>query len=112
VERQILALPLRHGGLRLTNPQENPSYQQYTINMKSRIHLNKLLKELTPESQLIKGAIEKGASPWLSALPIKAIRFALNKQECMDAICMEGERHAHPPLCLWRDKLCKSQPHM
>ena len=31
---------------------------------------------------------EKGASSWLSALPIKAIGYALNKQEFMDGICM------------------------
>jgi len=30
--------------------------------------------------------MEKGASPWLSALPIKAIGYALNKQEFTDAI--------------------------
>jgi len=36
----------------------------------------------------MKGAMEKGASSWLSALPIKAIRYALNKQEFTDAICM------------------------
>ena len=42
-----------------------------------------------PEAQkLIKGAMEKGASSWLSALPIKAIGYALNKQEFTDAICM------------------------
>jgi len=35
---------------------------------------------MTPESQqLIKGAMEKGASSWLSALPIKAIGYTLNK---------------------------------
>jgi len=40
------------------------------------------LAEITPESQqLIKGAMEKGASSWLLALPIKAIGYALNKQE-------------------------------
>jgi len=43
---------------------------------------------MTPESQLIKGAMEKGASSWLSALPIKAIGYALNKQEFTNAICM------------------------
>ena len=62
-------------------------------------------KELTCESQqLIKGAMGKGASSWLLALPIKAIGYALNKQEFMDAVCMT--------LCLWRDKFCGSQPHM
>jgi len=44
---------------------------------------------MTPESQqFIKGAMEKGASSWLSALPIKAIEYALNKQEFTDVVCM------------------------
>jgi len=34
----------------------------------------------------MKGAVEKGAASWLSALPIKAIGYALNKQEFIDAI--------------------------
>ena len=46
-----------------------------------------------------------GTLSWLSALPIKAIGYALNKQEFTDAICMrygwmDGERHTHS-LCLW-----------
>ena len=154
-ERQVLALPLRHGGLGLTDPREtakteykhstqitakltakiytqkldldyNPSDQKFTRHTKNRIRQEKnakcknirdeLLAEMTPESQqLIKGAMEKGASSWLSALPIKAIGYALNKQEFTDAICMrywmEGERHTQI-LCLWRDKFCRSQPHM
>ena len=120
VERQILALPLRHGGLGLTDPWEtakteyehstqitnkltakiytqkldldyNPSDQQFTRHMKNIIWQEKnaksknihdeLVGEMTPESQqLIKGAVEKGAPSWLSALPIKAIGYALNKQ--------------------------------
>ena len=127
-ERQILALPLQHGGVGLTDPREtarteykhstqitdklttkiytqkldldyNPSDQLYTTHTKSRIQQEKnakcqsthdeLLKELTPESQqLIKGAMEKRASSLLSALPIKAIGYALNKQESTDAVCM------------------------
>jgi len=70
---------------------------------------------MTPESQqLIKGAMEKGASSWLSALPIKAIGYALNKQEFTDAICMRyGWKLKGIPLTvLVRDKLCGSQPHM
>jgi len=72
-EKQILALPLRHSGLGLTNPQEtakteyensilittkttdqiynqkldleyNPSDQQYTRNMNNRIEQCKMLK--------------------------------------------------------------------
>ena len=59
-------------------------------NAKFKSIRDELLEEMTPESQqLIKGAIEKGASSWLSALPIKAIGYALmNKQEFTDAICM------------------------
>jgi len=50
---------------------------------------NELLVEMIPESQqLIEGAIEKGASSWLSALSIKMIGYALNKTEFTDAICM------------------------
>ena len=77
----------------------NPSDQQFTRHTKSRIRQEKnakcknirdeLLAEMTPESQqLIKGATEKGASSWLSALPIKANGYALNKQELTDTICM------------------------
>jgi len=45
--------------------------------------------ELNPESQqLMKGPIENGASSWQSALPIKTIGHALNKQEFTDAICV------------------------
>jgi len=32
--------------------------------------------------------MEKGGSSWLSALPIKVTRYALNKQEFTDAVCM------------------------
>ena len=80
-----------------------------------KIIYDEILAEMTSESQqLIKGTMETGASSWLSALPIKAIGYALNKQEfrCnLHEIWMEGERHTHS-LCLWRDKLCGSQPHM
>jgi len=81
-----------------------------------KIH-DELLAEMTPESQqLIKGAMEKGASSWLSALPIKATGYALNKQEFTDAICMRyGWKVKGIPthsLCLWRNKLCGSQPYM
>jgi len=43
---------------------------------------DELLVEMTPESQqLINGAMEKGASSWLSALLIKVIGYALNKHK-------------------------------
>jgi len=53
--------------------------------------------------------MEKGASSWLSAMPIKAIEYALmikqaRIQEChMHEIWMEDRWHTHS-LCLWRDK--------
>jgi len=49
--------------------------------------------------------MEKEASSWLLALPIKAIGYALNNDEFMDPVCirwMEGKGHTHA-LCLWRD---------
>jgi len=53
---------------------------------------DELLGKMTPESQqLIKGALEKGASSWLSALPIKAIGYVLNIQEFNDDTCMRYE---------------------
>ena len=80
--------------------QKNRIWQEKNKKCKN-IH-DELLAEMTPESQqLIKGAIEKGASSWLSALPIKAIGYALNKQEFTDAICihawdMDGRWKAYP----------------
>ena len=66
------------------------SHQYILSPSRKNIH-DELLVVMTPESQqLINGAMEKGASSWLSALPIKAIGYALNKQEFTDAIwiCM------------------------
>ena len=68
----------------------------------------------TESQQLIKGAMEKGASSWLSALPIKAIGYALNKQEFTDAVCMRygWKIKGIPTHCACGEKLCGSQPHM
>jgi len=104
----------------------NPSDQLYTKHTKNRIRQEKnakcqnscdeLLEELTPESQqLIKGAVEKWAASWLSTLLIKAIGYALNKQEFMDAICMRygWKEKAYPPTVLvegetlWITASCK-----
>ena len=38
--------------------------------------------------RLLKCAQEKGASSWLSALPLKRLGYAINKQEFMDAVCL------------------------
>jgi len=53
-------------------------------NAKCQCSRNKLFEEPTPESQ----KLIKGASSWLTALPIEAIGYALNKQEFVDAIYM------------------------
>merc|ERR1712240_690758 len=37
---------------------------------------------------MVELAQEKGASSWLSALPIKALGYVLNKQEFRDSICL------------------------
>jgi len=72
------------------NLDYNASDQQFTRTTKSKLRQeknaeycncqNKLFDELTPESKHMKGAMEKGASFWISALPIKATGYALNKQ--------------------------------
>jgi len=108
------------------NLEYYPLDQQYIRTTKSKLQQektkcrncrNKPFGELYPESQqLIKRAMEKGTSSWLSALPIKAIGYALNKQEFMDAMnsawYLDGRWRAYSPMCLWRDKLCRSQPHL
>ena len=45
---------------------------------------------MLPEKQkrAFQTAQEKGASAWLSALPIQALGYALNKQEFRDAVCL------------------------
>ena len=39
-------------------------------------------------SRAFESAQEKGASAWLSALPLKKLGYVLNKQEFRDAICL------------------------
>ena len=38
--------------------------------------------------RMLMAASEKGASSWLSALPLKSLGYTLNKQEFRDAICL------------------------
>ena len=48
------------------------------------------IKELLSDSakRYLEGAQEKGASAWLSCLPLKAMGYTLNKREFQDAICL------------------------
>jgi len=57
--------------------------------------------------------MEKGASSWLSTLPIKAIGYALNKEEFMDAICMRygWKVKGIPTHYPCGDNLCGLQPY-
>ena len=43
---------------------------------------------LEPLFEMIELASEKGASSWLTTLPIKDLGFRLNKQHFVDAICL------------------------
>ena len=40
------------------------------------------------EKRMLLAASEKGASSWLSALPLKKLGYVINKQEFRDAICL------------------------
>ena len=126
VERKILALPVRYGGLALVDPvscsdREYSSSkficqplislitaQQDDLNlldeteMKRRKNLLKKEKEdrykqESAELATLLGGTqkrafelsqEKGASNWLSCLPLKSLGYCLNKQEFIDAIAL------------------------
>jgi len=62
-----------------------------------------VLEHIFHSLQLITGTIKKGASSWLSALPIKVIGWTLNKQKFMDAICKryECKLKGIPIHCAW-----------
>ena len=48
-----------------------------------------LMEKLSPnEARSFLTAQEKGASAWLSSLPIKTLGYSLNKQEFRDAVCL------------------------
>ena len=52
-------------------------------------HKNKLQSGMRDETkQIIQLASEKGASTWLTSLPLKKYGFRLNKQQFRDAICL------------------------
>ena len=138
-ERELLALPTRHGGLGIVNPtkiarnQYNASCKitapmvsllcnkdlEYsdstgieqkqikdTIHKCNRTmiydHARQVVKTLPQFQQLaIEQASEKGASSWLTTIPIKEHGFNLHKQAFRDAICLRyGWRPPRlPPKC-------------
>ena len=128
--RDLLALPVRHGGLGLINPSCQPSnlhttsinitspltkliieqsttypldVRQSQIKAKSRAHnfrrqlQSQQAQELKSNLQrVVSASTEKGASSWLSTLPIEDHGFALHKGAFRDALCFRyGWR---PPL--------------
>ena len=124
LERRMLALPYRHGGLGIRNPVltadcEYKSSVEVTAELTNLIRRQETdlrlldadtVKErkkqlsadketaLKNEKQAISAALdakqrkmfecagEKGASSWLSALPLRKYGYVLNKQEMRDAI--------------------------
>jgi len=125
-ERELLALPARHGGIALTDPTERSQAQyeasikitsslteailkqdpDYSIDIMSRqitgrheVHaLNRqksddaatILKHSLPCSlnRAMDLASEKGASSWLTTLPIEEFGFALHKGAFHDALAL------------------------
>ncbi len=53
------------------------------------------------QKRYFEGAQEKGASSWLSSLPIKRLGYVLNKQEFVDAVCLRygWEIKGIPKVC-------------
>ena len=126
LERRILALPVRFGGLGILNPVDTADIEfetsiKITAILKQMIYnqettlenldeervkriINKTKqdkgKRLTQEFEIVKSLVdnkmklnldlarEKGAGSWLTALPIQALGYVLNKQEFRDSLCL------------------------
>ncbi len=126
LERQLLALPVRHGGLGVQDPSKTSQYeyessvkiteqltsliynqnssikdlnkelvksvkQEATTNkeMRFKLELHTILELVDPlTKKTLEAAREKGASSWLTALPVKSLGFVLNKQEFRDALSL------------------------
>lgn len=155
IERKILSLPVRLGGIGIQNPTETADVEydtsvKITENLKTLIYnqertlenldedgnrrkLNMLKeakeKRLMQQFEEIKSQVdenmkqclgyarEKGSGAWLSALPIQAIGYVLNKQEFRDGLCLRyGWKIPNTPyLCACGEKndvnhalICKS----
>ena len=125
-ERELLALPVRHGGLGIPQPSRsagrqfracsevaaplvnlirthNPSYpkqvqlEQRQVKAQHRSHNRSdsateadTLKATLPKAQQLsmEQASEKGASSWLTTIPLSKYGFTLHKQAFRDALCL------------------------
>ena len=126
LERDLLALPARHGGLGVLIPtrnannqfkactevtaplvelihQQNPNYPKLSQQKQRQTKLALRIRnrrETTKEAELLKPklsgagqrtmeqASEKGASAWLTAIPMSKYGFNLHKQAFRDALCL------------------------
>ena len=140
-ERDLLALPVRMGGLGLVNPV-NQSRQEYEASIKAtaplvkqivkqaveppndedvvsaqrcvrqekadsaRRDLKHVTKSLPLKSQrAVEFMKEKGASSWLSVIPLKEMNYTLNKREFRDAMKLRygWEFNDIPTVCICGD---------
>ena len=111
LERRIISLPVRHGGLGISNPVETCErehhasklvtndlsdliYRQVSDKKNKENHLRSSYQEVLQqiEDPAIKRALtlssEKGSGSWLTVLPLKEFGYCLNKQEFRDALCL------------------------
>ena len=126
IERNVLSLPCRDGGLGISNPvetadQEYNASREITTSLSDLIsrqemdislldkdevkrkkkamsvlkkEANKSKLEMITESldeqkrRLLSASSEKGASSWLTVLPLKSLGYTLNKSEFRDALCL------------------------
>ena len=126
VERRMLAMPYRYGGMGILNPTQTAQLEYDTsravtadlaelirrqeLSLESLDHnkINEAKAEMKRQKEdklkqefesiqetiddksrrLLQAAQEKGASAWLSALPIKRLGYVLNKQEFRDAVAL------------------------
>ena len=140
-ERDLLALPVRLGGLGIINPSQDADLQ-YQASMKttaplvekivSQVHetpddtvvsalqqsarreknevlrtrLHEIKNSLTLKTQrAVELASEKGASNWLTVIPIDEMGFTLNKGEFRDALKLryDWEIADKPSICVCGD---------
>jgi len=125
IEREVLALPIKLGGLGIGKPNEEchleytasklitEELKQAIVNQDrtytASITLTNTRKELikkkknsiqqanyedivdrcsTSSKRAMAAAREKGASSWLSALPLQKFGYVLNKEEFRDSVCL------------------------
>ena len=127
-ERELLALPVRMGGMGLTNPSQKAA-SEYVASanisgplahqIKSQVHeppdeneihaVQRAMRHDQVKSSIsgktlraVDLTTQKGASSWLTVLPIRDMNFDLNKSEFRDAVKLryDWEVPDMPPVCV------------